>query len=124
MTLVWSLAAADSRDGPARRHLCRGKPLQHGHVGDEQQWTPKRVTTADVAAGAVLRRVRERAGLTLDQAAEASRISKAVLSRTERGERPARVTELLPLAAAYDMTAAELAAAIAADPAVQAAAME
>lgn len=93
-------------------------------VVDEEQWTPKRVTGADVAAGAVLRRVRERAGLTLDQAAEASRISKAVLSRTERGERPARVTELLPLAAAYAMTAAELAAAIAADPAVQAAAME
>lgn len=91
---------------------------------DDQQWVPKRVTTADAAAGAVLRRVRERAGLTLDQAAEASRISKAVLSRTERGERPARVTELLPLAAAYEMTAAELAAAIAADPAVSAAAME
>lgn len=93
-------------------------------VDDEQQWAPKRVTAADAAAGAVLRRVRERAGLTLDQAAEASRISKAVLSRTERGERPARVTELLPISAAYDMTAAELAAAIAADPAVQSAAME
>lgn len=94
---------------------------------DDQQWVPKRVSAADAAAGAVLRRVRERAGLTLDQAAEASRISKAVLSRTERGERPARVTELLPLAAAYEMyemTAAELAAAIAADPAVQAAAMQ
>ncbi|QZH66726.1 helix-turn-helix domain-containing protein [Mycolicibacterium farcinogenes] len=91
---------------------------------DEQQWTPKRVTTADAAAGAVLRRVRERAGLTLDQAAEASGISKPVLSRTERGERPARVTELLPLATAYGVTAAELAAAIAADPAVQAAAMQ
>ncbi|MGV0747201.1 helix-turn-helix domain-containing protein [Mycolicibacter minnesotensis] len=72
----------------------------------------------------MLRRVRERAGLTLDQAAEASGISKPVLSRTERGERPARVTELLPLATAYGVTAAELAAAIAADPAVQAAAMQ
>lgn len=92
-------------------------------MGDEQaeQWVPKRVSEADVAAGAVLRRIRERAGLTLDQAAEASRISKAVLSRTERGERPARVTELLPRAAAYEMTAAELATAIA-DPAVPAAA--
>ncbi|WP_435594693.1 hypothetical protein [Tsukamurella tyrosinosolvens] len=56
--------------------------------------------------------------------AEASRIGKAVLSRTERSEPPVRVTELLTLAAAYQMTAAELAAAIAADPAVQAAAME
>ncbi|ROZ56307.1 XRE family transcriptional regulator [Rhodococcus sp. WS1] len=94
-------------------------------MGDEEpQWTPKRVTGADADAGAVLRRVRERAGLTLDHAAEASRISKAVLSITEREERPARVTELLPLAAAYQMTAAELAAAVAADPAVQAAAME
>jgi len=93
-------------------------------VGDEQaeQWVPKRVSEADVAAGVVLRRQRERAGLTLDQAAEASRISKAVLSRTERGERPARVTEPLPLAAACDMTGAELAAAIAADPAVSTAA--
>ncbi len=47
-----------------------------------------------------------------------------MLSRTERSEPPVRVTELLTLAAAYQMTAAELAAAIAADPAVQAAAME
>lgn len=95
-------------------------------MGDEKpgQWTPKRVSAADAAAGAVLRRVRERAGLTLDQAAEASGMGKAVLSRTERGERPARVIELLPLAAAYEMTAAELAAAVAADPAVHTAAME
>lgn len=95
-------------------------------VGDEMpaKWIPKRVTQADHAVGAVLRRVRERAGLTLDQAAEASGISKPVLSKTERGERAARVTELLPLAAAYEMTAAELAAAIAADPAVRAASSE
>lgn len=46
------------------------------------------------------------------------------MSRTERGERPARVTELLPLAAAYKMTAAGLAVAIAADLATHAAAME
>lgn len=95
-------------------------------MGEEkaEKWVPKLVTAADAAVGAVLRRVRERAGLTLDQAAEASGIGKAVLSRTERGERSARVIELLPLAAAYEMTAAELAAAVAADPAVHTAAME
>lgn len=78
--------------------------------------SPETCLRGDVAAAAVLRRIPERAGLTSDQAAEASRISKAVLSRTKRGERPAEVTELLPLAAVLKMTAAELAAAIAADP--------
>lgn len=91
-------------------------------VGDEKErWIPKRVTQADHAVGAVLRRVRERAGLTLDQAAEASGISKPVLSKTERGERAARVTELLPLATAYGVTAEQIVAEIAADPAVHAA---
>lgn len=84
-------------------------------------WTPKRVGAADVAVGAVLRRIRERAGLTLDQAAEASGISKPVLSKTERGERAARVTELLPLATAYRVTAEQIVAEIAADSEVQAA---
>lgn len=94
-------------------------------MGDDktERWVPKRVSAADVGLGAVLRRVRERAGETIGQAAEASRISKAVLSRTERGERSARVIELLPIAAAHAMTAAELTAAIAADPTVHAAAM-
>ncbi|WP_124712871.1 helix-turn-helix domain-containing protein [Mycolicibacterium nivoides] len=92
-------------------------------MGDEMpaKWIPKRVTQADHAVGAVLRRVRERAGLTLDQAAEASGISKPVLSKTERGERAARVTELLPLATAYRVTAEQIVAEIAADPEVQAA---
>lgn len=88
---------------------------------EKEKWTPKRVGAADVAVGAVLRRVRERAGLTLDQAAEASGISKPVLSKTERGERAARVTELLPLATAYGVTAEQIAAEIAAGPEVQAA---
>ncbi len=90
-------------------------------MGDEKdKWTPKRVGAADVAVGAVLRRVRERAGLTQDEAAEASGISKPVISKTERGERAARVTELLPLATAYGVTAEQIAAEIAADPEVRA----
>ncbi|OBB70977.1 transcriptional regulator, partial [Mycolicibacterium fortuitum] len=64
--------------------------------------------------------VYKRQGLTLDEAAEASSISKPVLSKTERGERAARVTELLPLATAYGVTAEQIVAEIAADPEVRA----
>ncbi|MGC7304357.1 helix-turn-helix transcriptional regulator [Mycobacteroides abscessus subsp. abscessus] len=54
-------------------------------MGDEkaEQWVPKRVSEADAAVGAVLRRVRERAGWTLEQAGERSGINRSVLSKTE-----------------------------------------
>lgn len=90
-------------------------------MGEEksEKWTPKRVTEADVAVGAVLRRVRERAGWTLEQAAERSGINKSVLSKTERGERPLRVFELEPLAEGYGMALEKLTSEIGADPAVR-----
>lgn len=92
-------------------------------MGEEkpEKWVPKLVTEADVAVGAVLRRVRERAGWTLEQAGERSGINKSVLSKTERGERPLRVFELEPLAEAYGMALEKLTAEIGADPAVRAA---
>lgn len=88
---------------------------------DEQQWTPKRVTTADVAVGAVLLRLREQAGISVREVEERTGISRSVLSRIERGERPARVLELEPLAQVYGMTIEELITTITADPAVRAA---
>lgn len=91
-------------------------------MGEEkpEPWVPKRVSEADVAVGAVLRRVRERAGWTLEQAGERSGINKSVLSKTERGERPLRVFELEPLAEAYGMTLEKLTAEIGSDPEVRA----
>ncbi|OBK02795.1 transcriptional regulator [Mycolicibacterium fortuitum] len=92
-------------------------------MGEEkpEKWVPKLVTEADAAVGAVLRRVRERAGWTLEQAGERSGINKSVLSKTERGERPLRVFELGPIAEAYGMTLEKLTAEIGSDPAVRAA---
>lgn len=85
-----------------------------------EKWVPKLVTQADVAVGAVLRRVRERAGWTLEQAGERRGINKSVLSKTERDERPLRVFELGLIAEAYGMALEKLTSEIAAAPAVQA----
>ncbi|WP_228792540.1 helix-turn-helix domain-containing protein [Nocardia farcinica] len=94
-------------------------------VGDEeQQWTPKRVTTADAAVGAVLLRLREQAGISVREVEQRTGISRSVISRIERGERPARVTELEPLAQVYEMSIEDLITTITADPDVRAASSE
>lgn len=85
-------------------------------VGDEKErWIPKLVTEADAEVGAGLRDVRRRMGMTLDEAAEASGISKPVLSKVERGERACRVPELGLLGEAYGVTAGLLADAVLGD---------
>ena len=59
------------------------------------------VTEATLASiGERLRAARDRAGLTLDQMAEASGLSKAHLSRLESGERQPSIAALLDLSAA------------------------
>ncbi len=94
-------------------------------MGDEeQQWTPKRVTTADAAVGAVLLRLREQAGISVREVEQRTGISRSVISRIERGERPARVLELEPLAHVYEMTIEDLITTITADPDVRAASSE
>ncbi|MFV1360714.1 helix-turn-helix transcriptional regulator [Mycolicibacterium fortuitum] len=80
---------------------------------------PKRVTDADAAVGAVLLRLREQAGISVREVEDRTGISRSVLSRIERGERPARVLELEPLAQVYGMTIEELITTITVDPAVR-----
>lgn len=67
--------------------------------------TVPRATPAIASAlslvGPRLRRVRERRGFTLTQAAERTGISKSTLSRLENGQRRASLELLLPLAQAY-----------------------
>lgn len=55
-------------------------------MGEEkpEKWVPKLVTEADVTVGAVLRRVRERSGWTLEQAGERSGISRSASTTTTR----------------------------------------
>lgn len=89
-----------------------------------EQRIPKRVTDADAAVGAVLLRLRQQAGISVREVEERTGISRSVLSRIERGERPARVLELEPLAQVYAMTIEELITTITADPAVRAAGSE
>ncbi|MBE5451251.1 helix-turn-helix domain-containing protein [Mycobacteroides abscessus] len=85
---------------------------------------PMRVTDADAAVGAVLLRLREQAGISVREVEQRTGISRSVLSRIERGERPARVLELEPLAQVYEMTIEELITTITADPDVRAASSE
>jgi transcriptional regulator with XRE-family HTH domain len=58
--------------------------------------------------GECLRATREQRGLTLEQAAELSRISKSHLSRLESSERQPSVASLLALSAAYGVTIGDL----------------
>ncbi|WP_236737369.1 helix-turn-helix domain-containing protein [Mycolicibacterium llatzerense] len=62
---------------------------------------PTPTTEADRATGSVLWSARESLGLDLRQAESMTGITKSVISRIERGERPCRVTELITLAEAY-----------------------
>lgn len=85
---------------------------------------PQRVTNADAAVGAVLLRLREQAGISVREVEQRTGISRSVLSRIERGERPARVLELEPLAHVYELTIENLITTITADPDVRAASSE
>ncbi|MCV7204923.1 helix-turn-helix transcriptional regulator [Mycolicibacterium peregrinum] len=90
-------------------------------MGDDkpERWIPKRVGQGDAQVGAVLRAARERAGMTLDETADSSPISKPVISRIERGERACRVQELGLLAAAYGVNAGLLVDAVMGDAAAR-----
>lgn len=69
---------------------------------------PTPPTEADRATGSVLWSARESVGLDLRQAESMTGITKSVLSRIERGERPCRVTELITLAEAYGARPSQL----------------
>ncbi|SIG32194.1 helix-turn-helix domain-containing protein [Mycobacteroides abscessus] len=92
-------------------------------MGEEkpERRIPTRVTDADAAVGAVLLRLREQSGISVREVEQRTGISRSVLSRIERGERPARVLELEPLAQVYEMTIENLITTITADPDVRAA---
>jgi len=63
---------------------------------------------APTTIGDCLRSVREQRGLTLDETAELSGISKSHLSRLESSERQPSVASLLALAAAFGVTVGTL----------------
>ena len=69
---------------------------------------PTPPTEAVRATGSVLWSARESVGLDLRQAESMTGITKSVLSRIERGERPCRVTELITLAEAYGARPSQL----------------
>lgn len=77
------------------QNACMGRP-------------PTPTTEADRAAGSVLAAARESLGLDLRQVEAATSITKSVISRIERGERPCRVTELITLAEAYGASPSQL----------------
>jgi transcriptional regulator with XRE-family HTH domain len=63
----------------------------------------KRPTTRDRQVGARLRAIRVRVGLNLDQAAEATGMSKPTLSRTERGKRRISTTDVAMITTGYQL---------------------
>ena len=73
----------------------------------------------DRAVGAVLRAVRETAGLSLQGAGPRAGMNWRTLGKIERGERPARVTELVELARAYQVDEFVLIEAVGGDEAAQ-----
>ncbi|WP_062894933.1 helix-turn-helix domain-containing protein [Mycobacterium avium] len=79
-----------------------------GDKTDKTPWVPQRVTEADVEIGRVLAAARERAGMQVREAAEASGIDKSVVTRIELGQRPCRVAELAALADAFGIDRAAL----------------
>lgn len=61
-----------------------------------------------VALSRNIKAVREAAGLTQDQAADAAEMQSAVYSRIERGEVDPRLSSLAKIAAGFGVTVADL----------------
>ncbi|HEY0452536.1 XRE family transcriptional regulator [Actinophytocola sp.] len=66
------------------------------------------ITTALAEVGPRLRRVRTQRGVTLDELAAATGISKSTLSRLESGQRKPSLELLLPISAAHQVPLDEL----------------
>lgn len=85
-----------------------GLTLENVGMGEKTPWVPQRVTEADVEIGRILAAAREKAGMYVRDAAEASGIDRSVITRIELGQRPCRVAELAALADAYGIDRAAL----------------